>query len=103
MIFNLRPGIAWKPVPTVTFAFDLYDVLNNSNGEAGRNIRIGMEARAMKNLAFRLGCYNINNTESLAYTAGLGCNVAGCKLDYGFMYWVDVGYVQHMLAFGYAY
>lgn len=103
MIFNLRPGIAWRPAKELTFAFDLYDVLNNSNGEAGRNIRIGMEIQADEHVALRLGCYNINNIESKAYTAGWGLNVKGWKLDYGFMYWNQAGYVQHMLAFGYAY
>jgi len=103
MIFNLRPGIAWKPVKGLTYVFDLYDVLNNSNGEAGRNIRIGAEIQADKHVALRLGCYNINNSESKAYTAGWGLNVNGWKIDYGFMYWNEAGYLQHLLAFGYAY
>jgi hypothetical protein len=109
-IFNLRPGIAWKPTTEITFAFDLYNLLDytDPDGESDRNIRIGMEAWASKNLAFRLGCYSYyinrrNDNGPEAYTGGLGWKVGRWKVDYGFMYWTNAGYIQHLLAFGYAY
>lgn len=103
LIFNLRPGVAWKPSEKLVFAADFYDLLGKSDGEVNRNIRLGMEDRATENFTLRCGVYHINNIELRAYTAGFGLEIKGWKMDYGFMYWEEAGYVQHMLAFGYKY
>lgn len=100
-IFNLRPGIAWRPLKDVVLTADVYDALNNSQDD--RDVRVGMEAWALNNLAVRLGRYQVFDSRLKADTAGFGWKFAGWKVDYGFMYWEAIGDVQHMLALGYAY
>lgn len=100
-IFNLRPGIAWRPVKNIVLAADVYDALNNSRGD--RDVRLGMEARALDSLVIRLGRYHVFDSKLRADTAGFGWKFAGWKVDYGCMYWETIADVQHMLALGYAY
>lgn len=99
-IFNLRPGIAWKPTDKLTFALDVYDALNKS-GTVGGDLRFGMEAWVTENLAVRVGAYHFNNKEMRAITGGIGIKVKGWTIDYGLMYWQDAGELQHLLGITY--
>jgi len=102
-IFNLRPGMAWRPNDRLIFALEVYDMLDNTNGVSGRDVSLGMEAKVTEHVVLRTGGYHINNSRKGQFTAGIGFRIGGCKIDYGIMTGSDFGEATHWLSLGYSF
>jgi|GEM_PF-999495 len=87
-VVNWRPGIAYRPNPTLTVALSAYDALDSADGYA-RHLRLGAEKVVRDDekgyLAFRAGYYGLMaDSEALtpkAPTVGVGYGRGNWRVD----------------------
>ena len=87
-VVNWRPGVAYRPNPTVTIALSAYDALDSGNGYT-RHLRLGVEKVVRDDekryLAFRAGYYGLMaDSEALmpkAPTLGVGYGSGNWRVD----------------------